>query len=344
MRTQLLWPLLLALGGCQASFFGVVNTGGGTTAVASTPGLVFDPDHGLALDVHAPKDARDAPVLVFFYGGRYDTGERGWYAFVGEAFARRGIVTIVPDYRHGPDLRYPQFVEDGALAVAWARDNARQYGGDPARLFVGGHSAGAHIAALLGTDKRFLAAHGMSLADLSGVIGISGPYDIRPEGEDDLIAIFGGPDEWPNVRATTFADGDEPPFLLLHGTSDRIVWNLHSQLMAERLEAAGDTFEYKPYEGIGHIRILSAIRYPNLAPTADDVVAFIQARSSTAAPQERPEGAIPPSRHRALPGAPAGSAADFRPRPIAAASTRRAPARASRSVPHSGSPTRCVKR
>lgn len=277
MRTQFATLLLLlALGGCQAGFFGVVNSGDDDGSVARSPALVFDPAHGLALDVYAPRDASNAPVLVFFYGGRYDTGERGWYAFVGEAFARRGIVTLVPDYRHGPDLRYPQFVEDGALAVAWARENAPRFGGDPGRLFVGGHSAGAHIAALLGTDQRFLAVHGMQPASLAGVVGISGPYDIRPEGEDDLIAIFGGPEAWPNVRATNFADGDEPPFLLLHGTSDKIVWNLHSELMAERLDAAGDRYEYKPYEGIGHIRILTAIRYPNMAPTVADVVQFIE--------------------------------------------------------------------
>jgi acetyl esterase/lipase len=130
------------------------------------------------LDVHKPRHAAKAPVLVFFYGGSWQRGSRDLYRFVGASLAAQGIVTVVPDYSIFPPARFPMFVEDAARAVRFTRDNATQWGGDPARLVLMGHSAGAYIAAMLSFDPQWLRQVDLnSQTDLAGFIGLAGPYD-----------------------------------------------------------------------------------------------------------------------------------------------------------------------
>ncbi len=98
--------------------------------------------------------------MLFFYGGNWQSGKRGDYLAFGQAFASRGIITVVADYRLYPQVKYPAFVEDAAQAVAFVHGHAAQYGGDPARLFVSGHSAGAYNAVMLASDPHYLKAVG----------------------------------------------------------------------------------------------------------------------------------------------------------------------------------------
>ncbi|MET0319549.1 MAG: alpha/beta hydrolase, partial [Duganella sp.] len=143
----LILALLLALGVAACSPLGVLNTltpGGASERTADLPYGAL-PRH--LVDVYRPLPAQahgPAPVVVFFYGGNWVSGERGDYAFVGRALAARGIVAMVADYRLYPAVAYPDFLTDAAQAVAWARRNAARFGGDPQRLFVMGHSAGAY--------------------------------------------------------------------------------------------------------------------------------------------------------------------------------------------------------
>jgi acetyl esterase/lipase len=184
---------------------------------------------------------------------------------------------MVVDYRHGPAVPFPAFVEDVAAAVRWTRDHARDYGGDPAKIFLAGHSAGAHIAALVAADARYLRAVGLAPRELAGVIGIAGPYDFAPITDPDLRRIFGDtPAQWAASQPIEFVDGDEPPFLLLHGDDDKTVWPRNSERLAAKLRAAGVAVDYRTYPGLGHVRILSAFRFPSLAPTLDDTAAFVR--------------------------------------------------------------------
>ncbi|ATD67037.1 alpha/beta hydrolase [Luteimonas chenhongjianii] len=210
--------LALLVCGCQSAFFGYVNRGTGEPDATA----VYDDTRGLALDIYQPQDAAPgAPVVLFFYGGAWQYGERDQYRFVGRRLAENGVVAVVADYRTWPDSGFPGFVEDGARAVRWTRDHAAEYGGDPERLFLAGHSAGAQIAALLGTDARRLEAVGLEPVDLAGIIGLSGPYDFTINGKYE--AIFGPRAQWPEAMPVRFVDGDEPPFLLIHGDADHTV-------------------------------------------------------------------------------------------------------------------------
>lgn len=271
--------LCLMMAGCSSALFGVLNVTDGAERVEPVRSVVYDSTHGLQLDIYRPQAPADnAPLVVFFFGGSWQNGSRDRFAFVGKALAERGVVAVVPDYRLYPAVKFPAFMDDAAAAAAWARANARELGADPQRIFLMGHSAGAHIVGLLAADAQYLAAVDMRPADLAGVIGLAGPYDLRPKGYPALEDIFGAPQRWPLARPLDFIDGSEPPFLLLHGTGDNTVWAKNSELMAERLQAAGVDARLKLYPDIGHVRILMALRFPGLAPVLDDTMDFVGER------------------------------------------------------------------
>jgi acetyl esterase/lipase len=165
--------------------------------------------------------------------------------------------------------------QDAAEAARWTMEHAAEFGGDPHRVFLAGHSAGAHIAALLASDARYLAAQGLTPRDFAGAIGVAGPYDFLPLLDPALIDVFGAEADWPASQPIRFVDGDEPPFLLLQGGGDRIVEPRNAAAMADALRTHGVPMTYTAYPRVGHFRILAGIRYPWLAPTLADVLAFI---------------------------------------------------------------------
>ncbi len=282
VRAIALAAMLPSLAGCQAAFFKTLELASDADGVR-TETRVYDSAHDLAIDLYCPRGRTDAPMLVFFYGGSWEDGHREWYAFVGRSLAARGIAVAIPDYRVYPAVRFPVFVEDAAHAVAWARSHAVECGAAPARLHVGGHSAGAHLAALVATDARYLATVGLKPRDLAGVVGIAGPYDFLPITDQTLKVIFGPVDTHPGTQPVTFVDGDEPPFLLLHGDADGRVWPRNSERLAAKLEENGIPVEYRRYAGVGHVKILAAMaRGENAAtPTLVDVVRFVEQENGT---------------------------------------------------------------
>ena len=267
--------LALLATGCQSVGFGIANAG--VSAPATT--VVYDRERNLSLDIYrpaAPAKGR-APVVVFLYGGSWRNGERAQYRFVGQRLAESGALAIVADYRTFPRSVFPGFVEDAAAAVAWARVHAAEHGCDPQRLYVAGHSAGAQIAALIGVDARYLAPHGMNPRDLAGVIGLSGPYDFEIAGYED---VFGPETQWPQAQPINFVDGDEPPFLLVHGTSDRVVEAKDSQELADKLHKAGVRAELLWLPDAGHLAPLVAIYRTGSHPALMEAIrAFIGGQS-----------------------------------------------------------------
>lgn len=231
------------------------------------------------LDVYLPGAAvAPAPVVVFFYGGRWEAGSKADYRFVGEALAARGFVVVIPDYRLYPEVRFPTFVEDGAAAVAWVRRNIGRFGGEPWQIHLMGHSAGAHIAALLALDRRYLAAAGVEPGTLESFVGLAGPYDFLPLKGATLQRIFAA-DDMTATQPITFADGSAPRALLLHGADDRTVLPGNSRRLAAALEAAGNRAQFELYPHFEHVALVAALAAPLrwLAPVLDDVTAFLRA-------------------------------------------------------------------
>ncbi len=236
--------------------------------------VAYGQDGRQHLDVYAPKKAHDLPIVVFFYGGSWSMGRKSQYAFVGAALAARGYVTVIPDYRLYPEVRFPQFIEDGAKAVAWVERHAREIGGDPDRIVLMGHSAGAHIAALLALDEVYLERAGVKRSSIRGLVGLSGPYALVPD-TDTLNAIFTRPytaEDWQPVR---FATANSPPTLLLHGTADKVVYVTHTEKLRDALLAQGAHVETHLYPGKGHadtiasFTVIARFRTPALEQTVD---------------------------------------------------------------------------
>ena len=252
----------LCVAGCETVLFRFVNRGVG----APDDSIVYAADRGLSLDVYRPHGGAGgaAPTVVFFYGGAWKRGSRHQYRFVGQRLAAAGMLAIVADYRTYPRARFPAFMQDAVDAVAWTRAHAAGYGGDPGRLYVMGHSAGAQIAGLIGTDAHYLEAAGMRPSDLAGVVGLSGPYDFDVGSE--YAAVFGPPGQWSKAQAINYVDGDEPPFLLVHGVADRVVEVRDSIELDAKLRRKGGTSTLLLLHGAGHVAPLAGLYRQERAP------------------------------------------------------------------------------
>ncbi|MFT3791509.1 MAG: alpha/beta hydrolase [Rudaea sp.] len=249
------------LASCAQIWYATIGSADSAHDLVLKRGIVFDAGHDLKLDVYAPHAAAGAPVVVFFYGGSWEEGRRRWYRYVGEALASQGIVAVVPDYRKFPDVRFPAFMADAANATKWTFAHAAEFGGDAARTFVMGHSAGGHIAALLACDKRYLAAVGLAPRDLAGMIGLAGAYAFLPY-VDDEAEIFGDDAKGRyDSQPINFVDGDEPPMLLLQGLDDDEVTPDNAEAMAERAQAMKGTAVLKLYRGADHGDVLVALAH-----------------------------------------------------------------------------------
>jgi acetyl esterase/lipase len=225
------------------------------------------------LDLYTPDTPRtDGRAVIFFYGGSWDSGAKGDYLFVAQALVARGFTVIIPDYRLYPEIRFPTFLEDCAKATRWAADKI-----GPEKLFVMGHSAGAHIALMLAANTPYLAEAGIDRMMMPAVIGLSGPYDFLPLTSPKLIDIFGGANR-PEMQAITFARAPLPPALLIHGLADTTVYPRNSEHLAAAWREAGAPVELKLYPNVGHVDVVAAFSdlLHSRAPTRQDVVTFME--------------------------------------------------------------------
>lgn len=283
--------LTVLLGACSPTraFNGLALAQAGGVSVVRDQ--AFGPLPRQRLDVYAPKgDGPPKPVLVFLYGGSWNSGSKATYGFVGAAFASRGFVTVIPDYRLVAEVRYPTFLQDNAAAVRWARDHARAHGGDPDRIVIVGHSAGAYNAAMLAIDQRWLAQAGVPRAAIRGWAGLAGPYDFLPLDDGATLAAFSGAPDLPASQPAAHIDRADPPAFLATGAADERVAPRHTRDLGARLRAAGVTAETRVYPDVGHVGIALALTAPfrRRAPVLDEVSAFLRARTAPTQPRPQP--------------------------------------------------------
>ena len=282
-RASLLLLLVAGLLSTGCTKFDVLNATIPSFGYARTADLPYGAIPRQKLDVYRPRsvpaDAKPgAKVVVFFYGGYWQYGEKGDYRFVAEALASRGFVAVLPDYRVYPETRFPGFVEDGALAVKWVHDHIAQFGGDPQHIYLMGHSAGAHIATLLALDPHYLQAVGLSTGVIRGAVGLSGPYDFQPDDSDR--AVFGmqpGDPRNPAIEPIHFARADAPPLLLVQGCQDNVVDPQNTIKLARAIRAVGGAVQTIFYHSRGHAGIALAFAWDFrwLAPVLTDTTAFV---------------------------------------------------------------------
>ena len=216
------------------------------------------------LDVYVPANGGSGtkPVVVFFYGGSWDSGDKNDYRFAAEALTSQGFVTVLPDYRIYPEVLFPDFLDDGASAARWVKDNIARFGGDPQRIYLMGHSAGAHIAAMLTLDIQYLAKVNLSPQDFRGMIGLAGPYDFLPLKKQTLKTIFGPePERW-RSQPINYVTGKNPPLLLLVGKQDTRVSPGNSERLAAKVGSKGGPVKLVEYPDYGHIELVLKLAAP----------------------------------------------------------------------------------
>ena len=271
--------LLLALGACTP--LATLNALAATDRHTRVTDIAYGASPRQRLDIYRPVGAAPAggwPVVVFFYGGSWNSGERAEYGFVGAALASRGVLCLVADYRLYPEVRFPDFLADSAQALAWGLAHAADHGGNPGRVFVMGHSAGGYNAAMLALDGRWLAATGHTPRELAGFIGLAGPYDFLPMSNRDAQPVFFHPDYPPDTQPMAFASAAAPRSFLAAGSSDSLIDpERNTAALAARLSAAGVPVSLHRYEHANHVTLIGAFGVPLrwLAPVLDDVVSFV---------------------------------------------------------------------
>lgn len=276
-RRLLLAGAVLPLAACTRldalNGLNAITPGDGATQVMAED-IFFGKDVRQGLDIYGPEASGTYPVIVFFYGGSWASGRRQDYGFAARALASRGFVVVVPDYRLVPAHAFPAFVEDGAAALRWTAANVARFGGDPAKIAVMGHSAGAYIALMLALDPRWLAAEN----PIKAAVGLAGPYDFLPfEPNGAAAQAFGHVKDLKSTQPITFAGASKPPVLLLQGEADDTVFPHNAKNLAAALVAAGSVAEVKLYRDLGHIGIILALSKPfrGKAPVLDDTAAFL---------------------------------------------------------------------
>lgn len=267
-----------ALSACSPlSLVNAVSPSGATRTVASAA-YGANPRH--VLDIYRPeKGTENAPVIVFYYGGNWVSGERADYAFVGRALAARGFVVVIPDYRLYPQVRYPDFLTDSAQALAWTSRRIAAYGGDPKRIFAMGHSAGAYNAAMLALDPRWLRAQGTAPSILRGWIGMAGPYNFLPVENETTRPVFLYPDTPRDSQPINHVTVHAPPALLIAARNDSTVDpERNTGALADRLRVTGVPVREVSYNGVNHVTLLATLStsLKRLAPTLDAVEDFVR--------------------------------------------------------------------
>ncbi len=239
--------------------------------------VAYGRDARQTLDVYVPKvGAGPWPVIVFVHGGSWQSGSKNPYTFAGRALAAQGFVAMVMNYRLHPKHRYPAFVEDTALALKWANENAGQFGGDSAQLLVMGHSAGAYNVAMAVLDQRYAKI----VPKVSGVVTLAGPFDFLPLDSTITREVFGGLDDLPSTQPVNHARADAPPFLILHGSDDTTVLLRNAVALQKALEDAGASASIKIYDDVSHAGIMLALSRPlrSRAPVLEDAVRFFKGK------------------------------------------------------------------
>lgn len=247
--------------------------------------LVFDPQLAVRLDLYQPDAPGPHPVLLFIHGGSWTSYPKPWFAPLGIELRKRNVLTVIPDYTLYPRATFRQMAHEVAAALAWTLERAADYGGDPQRVFLAGHSAGGHLAGLVACDPRYLAETGHTINEVRGFIGLSGVYNVEaeyrffahhPAAAKLIRGIFEGEKHFAYASPEQYVRAALPPILLIHGDADTVVPYAISEAFHAALQAVGARSTLKRYAGAEHVSYLfDALRDPH-APVLQDILAFIR--------------------------------------------------------------------
>ena len=257
---------VIVAGGAKSLNLGDRLLGDSDGATLQVAGQPYGSGERNKLNIWVPtgtKKTDKLPVLVWLYGGGWYSGARDDYGFAGRAFARQGFIVVIPDYRIVPDGHWPDFLHDSAAAVAWTDAHIGNYGGDPDRIALAGHSAGAYNAVMIALDPQWMRAAGSDALVIRGVAALAGPYDFAPfekGGRADVAMGDIRPVE--RTQPVAFVRADAPPLWLGHGTDDTVVRVRNSQRLTAAMHKVGGSAQLREYDGLSHNDLVMALTKP----------------------------------------------------------------------------------
>jgi acetyl esterase/lipase len=241
----------------------------------------FSDRSDVTLDLFSPEEGDRHPVLIFVHGGGWNSYDKELFTPVAMQLLPQEMVVVIPDYTLYPGANYVQMAREVADATAWVLENIEQYGGDPARVFLSGHSAGAHLSGLVAYDSTWLAETGHSPDELRGWIGLSGVYDVAAHeahrsslGLESpvMTAVMEGPANFASASPISYASGfGAGRAALIHGAADETVPLAESERMYAALVEAGFRSELIVYPGAGHSDFLFGALGDDEAPVIADI-------------------------------------------------------------------------
>jgi len=271
--------LLLGLCGCTQSQLFVINSLArfdNFTVVEDIPYSSHELNH---LTIYLPENtASSHATVVFFYGGCWggcETINKENYLFVAQALSKHGYTVVIPDYRRYPEVKFGAIIDDAKQSVEWVKAHIGEYGGNPDNIFLMGHSAGAHLGAMLTLNEDYLSS--MTIQSIKGFIGLAGPYDFLPFTDAYQKEVFGPEENYPSSQPINFVQGTEPPLLLLYGNGDTVVRPVNIEHLSAKVRQTGGCVETHRYEHLDHAGLLGALSVPlqNREPVLADIARFV---------------------------------------------------------------------
>ena len=254
------------LAGCSGTGTRIIDVLTPKGGYVETRDIAYGEGPRRKLDVYRPAtlsaDAK-APVVVFIYGGSWREGSKADYRFVADALTAHGIVTVIADYRVFPEVGYPDFIDDTAAAAAWTLREIGRYGGDPERVFMAGHSAGAYNAAMVAFDPRWLRPYGYAPSRFRGFVGLAGPYNFLPIQDAGAKEVFHWPDTPADSQPIAHVVASSIPSLLIAARHDTFVYpTVNTEPMAAKLRSVGADVTVDIHDDVNHVTLIGAMARP----------------------------------------------------------------------------------
>ena len=249
--------------------------------LVETLNLSYGENSNQVLDIVNSEKCVDSPVILFVHGGSWRWGTKNYHRIKGKQFAKNGITFATMNYRLYPEVQFPSFPEDVALSIKWLRQNIAKYGGDPDKIFLMGHSAGAHSISLVGLNPKYLKKCGGDLTWIKGVIPMSCPYELDSSKEflyEDLFPSGFDPEAFMPMAQDVRSDC--PPFFIMHGLLDPIVRKEQAKRFVKKLKDSGGDAKVKVYASHGHFSLVRRTTSWHVwpKPLLSDIISFIESK------------------------------------------------------------------
>jgi acetyl esterase/lipase len=232
----------------------------GRRAQQETRGVLdqpYGPDYWQKLDIYLPaqNSGSGLPVLCFLPGGAWINGCKEWLAFMAPVLTALPAVFVALSYRHAPAVKFPAQLDDTVEGLAWIFRNVSRWDGDSRRIFLGGHSAGGHLAALASLRRDALEARGLPPDIVRACLPVSAPFDLAsddPVRRQKVAAFLARPEDVGAASPITHVEGNRTPFVVTCGTADLPELIPQARRMTAALGTAGSSAELLMLEGCNH--------------------------------------------------------------------------------------------